>query len=164
MLSPSMNKNLLMKSLMIMIMSFYPLLTSPILLLIFLMLLSIFMTMTIFILLNNSLIPIMFFLLFLGGILILFSYLSTLCPNEKMKSLKPSLLLMMLLLSHLMLTPNLPYPKNNFYLSSSKINSLSMLNIFSSHIIFLMILILFILMVLLNLLTNKWMGPLRLLK
>nr|WMH03400.1 NADH dehydrogenase subunit 6 [Cacopsylla melanoneura]WMH03426.1 NADH dehydrogenase subunit 6 [Cacopsylla melanoneura] len=117
------------------------------------------------ILTQSSWIPLTVFLVMIGGLMILFLYITSVCSNKKITFMKPNFLQIMLVIFMMSFLENfLNIPLNNESLNIKDLQNMEFtklflpMNIFSSNFMFLYLLIMLIIMIEI-LALNK--GPMR---
>nr|YP_008999747.1 NADH dehydrogenase subunit 6 [Dermacentor nitens]AGH19704.1 NADH dehydrogenase subunit 6 [Dermacentor nitens] len=114
----------------------FMLMTHPILMLISLILLTLFLAMMFYLVFQMSLISLLMILMILGGMLIIFMYMVSLCPNQKIK------LNNKLILTSILLTIPISIPLSKMNLEIFQINKIY--NMFFTNMLILMMIFLII--------------------
>jgi len=111
--------------------------------------------------LNNSWIAIFLFLLFIGGIIILFSYITIISFNETESPKKLNILAIYLTTFYLFLLINTFYSKPSTKLNFNILRIKAIEHLSFSFLIIIIVMTIFLFIVLVNIITNKWAGPIR---
>nr|UNO54155.1 NADH dehydrogenase subunit 6 [Dermacentor (Indocentor) sp.] len=106
----------------------------PILMLISLILLTLFLAITFHFLFQLALISLMMILIILGGMLIIFMYMISLCPNKKIQ-MDNKMILFSMMISSLIILPSLMMNFEIFYIG--KIYSINFINMLIMMMIYL---------------------------